>query len=125
MKEMIRLKEILQKMNLLRCKTCKKIITSEEVKNHNYCNVEIKNYKTIYASHLATLTNDDGEKCALVEGLDGVSYRIIEKRPNLVEYTPELNADQPTGNTDKSNLRCNSTIKQYSYKVLVPYYTVW
>lgn len=85
-------------MNLLKCKTCGKILTSEEVQNHNFCNVEIKNWKTIYASYFTTLTNDEGENCVMVTGLDGVSYRIIEKKPNLMPFDF---AQQPLGNTHK------------------------
>ena len=111
-------------MNLLRCLTCKKILTSEEVKDHNVCNVTAKNWKTINVSYLTTLKNDEGENCAMFTGLDGTNYRVIEKRPNLVEYHPDLNANQPTGNRENNYRGGNSTLKQYSYKVQVPYNTV-
>jgi len=95
--------------NILKCTTCNQILTSEEVKNHNYCNIEIKNWKTICASSFTTLENDDGEKCALVDGLDGISYRIIEKRPNFVTFDPY---DQPKSNINNNYRHGNSTLKQ-------------
>lgn len=89
-------------MNLLKCTTCNKILTSEEVKNHNFCNVEINDWKTIYASNITTLKNDEGENCALVEGLNGTSYRIIEKLPNFVNFDPIDFTQQPRGNMTKT-----------------------
>lgn len=96
-------------MNLLRCLTCNKILTSEEVKNHNFCDIAIKNHRTLFASCLATFTNNNDENCVMFMGLDGISYDVIEKKPDLVEYTPDLNADPPQGNTNKNNLRGNRT----------------
>ena len=93
-------------MNLVKCNTCKKILTSEEIKNHDFCDIVIKNQKSLFVSCLATFTNKKGENCVMFTDLDGVSYEVIEKKPELVPYEP---ADQPTGNTSNSNLRGNST----------------
>ena len=69
----------------------------------------------------STLKINDGENSHLVTGLDGITYRIIEKKPDFIQFDP----DQPNENTTKNNRLGHRTLKQYPYKVLVPYYTVW
>ncbi len=93
-------------MNLVKCNTCKKILTSEEIKNHGFCDVVIKNQKTLFASCLATFTNKKGENCVMFTDLDGISYEVIEKKPDLVPYEPTY---QPTGNKENNYRRGNKT----------------
>jgi len=98
-------------MNLLKCKTCNTILTSEQVQKHTMCYINQTKSKKVYASHISILKNDDDENCVLVTGLDGVTYSIIEKRPNFVEYLPDFNADQPKGNTTNNYRGGNSTFR--------------
>ena len=86
------------------------------------CYVNQTKSKQILASHISTLKNDLDENCILITGLDDTTYTIIEKKPELVPFEP---LDQPTSNRDNNYRGGNSTLKQYSYKVLVPYHTVW
>jgi hypothetical protein len=61
---------------------------------------------------------------------DVIDYRIEDKILWLFDgeiWYPRklLHLDQPQGNNTNNYRGGNSTLKQYSYKVLVPYYTVW
>lgn len=96
-------------MNLPRCKTCCKILTSEEAQKHSMCYIDQTKSKRIYASHISTLKNDDDEFCALVTGLDDITYTVIEKKPDFVEYIPKLDSDLPKSNTEKNYRRGTST----------------
>ena len=93
-------------MNLVKCNTCKKVLTSEEIRDHDFCDIVIKSQKTILVSCLATFTNKKGENCVMFTDLDGVSYDVIEKRPELIPYDP---SDQPQGNTKENYRRGNRT----------------
>jgi len=100
--------------NLLRCLTCGKILTSEEVLSHNSCNVEIKKWKNILASDIFTMKNDVGEKCALIYGLDGICYRVTKKKPDLIPIT--YPTEHPTiFDKNKNRHRLDRTIKQHLY----------
>lgn len=48
--------------------------------------------------------------------------QMVQEFNNTLDY---FNSDQPQGNDANNHRRGNSTVKQHSYKVLVPYYTVW
>ena len=53
---------------------------------------------------------------------------LLKEKHEAVDKFNTLNRyfnDQPTKNSDDNNRRPNRTLKQYSYKVLVPYHTVW
>ena len=58
---------------------------------------------------------------------NGIPHESIEKSRMLLNQVSHIldKLNPPTGNTNQNHLRGNSTIKRHSYKVLVPYYTVW
>ncbi|MCE2507160.1 MAG: hypothetical protein J4F36_11995 [Nitrosopumilaceae archaeon] len=93
-------------MNLLRCKTCNKILTSEESKRHTMCYVNQTKSRQILASHISILQNDNDENCVMITGLDGTTYTIIEKKPELVPFEP---LNQPQGNRENNYRDGNST----------------
>jgi len=57
---------------------------------------------------------------------DGVTKYPL-KMSSIVEdmRTGKLKLYQPNFDSKKNNRKFDRTLKQYSYKVLVPYYTVW
>ncbi|PBO85801.1 MAG: hypothetical protein COA77_02755 [Thaumarchaeota archaeon] len=81
--------------NIFECTKCQRKLIAEEISNHK-CKT-MKEYKIIDD----TLWVSDGEKW----------------------YPLKLN--QPKLDSQKNNRGFDRTVKQHSYKVLVPYYTVW
>ena len=96
-------------MNLLKCLTCGKLLTSEESTSHTFCDVETNKSTDILASKILTMKNNVGENCTLIYGLDGICYRITEKLPNLLptELTPHKINRQAT--VRRNNLEDNRT----------------
>ena len=62
---------------------------------------------------------------------NGITHEEFSKAKSLLRQASKALAklngkvDQPQGNINNNYREGNSTLKQHSYKVLVPYHTVW
>ena len=103
------------------CERCKKQFIDEELEDH-LCDPITTNAQEIGIDYiLDPELNENGDKIHIAKGLNGILYRLVE-----CPHNPTHTNTYPT-TFDNENIRrrFDRASKQYCYKVLVPYHTVW
>ena len=109
------------RMNTRKCDRCCKTTISEEFDNHD-CSIVTWNVQEIgITSYFEAEIDENRDQVLIAQGLNGILYRLVK-----CSHNPPHPETRPTI-FDKENIlrRLYRASKQYCYKVLVPYHTVW
>ena len=107
--------------NTKTCGRCHKTTISEEFDNHDCFIATWKVQEIGITQWFKGQQDENGDQVLIAHGLNGILYRFVE-----CAHNPPHPETRPTI-FDKENIlrRLYRASKQYCYKVLVPYHTVW
>ncbi len=120
--------------DFIRCKRCSKNFIFEEYDEH-ICDINFKGIKEIGIDyHFEGGRDKNNDLVFMAKGLDGMIYRLVKCNHNPPHTSLEpiifdrdlfRSKNNRKFTDDDSNHGLYEALKQQTYKVLVPYYTVW